>query len=406
MRDVFVIWLTLSVLVASPARAQDPADAPATRAEVLQREREGRATTLRPHEPNVLERSMTLAEDRLLPLLVRDGVHWKIGSLTTGSGLAYGGGFRHRRLFDRQGAFNIWAAASLKRYWALEARFDLPNLADGRLVAGAYARRHSYPREDFFGVGPDASRRNHVNFAMGNSLVGAHAGVKPVQALTVGAGYEYARPRLDRGGNDDLPTITRRFDDDSAPGLMGDHNFHRTRVFAEFDYRRPVNARKGGWYRLDLSHYREPTGAFAFRRADVDLRQYASVLAERRVFAFRLFASTSTADDDARVPFYLMPTLGGHDTLRGFRDYRFRGPHALLTQSEYRWEVWSGLDAALFYDAGKVAHRRADLNLRDLEDAYGFGFRFHTANGVLLRVDAGFGSRDGRHLYIVFGDVF
>ena len=40
-----------------------------------------------------------------------------------------------------------------------------------------------------------------------------------------------------------------------------------------------------------------------------------------------------------------MPTLGGNDTLRGFREYRFRGPHAILGQAEYRWEIWSGLDA-------------------------------------------------------------
>ena len=50
--------------------------------------------------------------------------------------------------------------------------------------------------------------------------------------------------------------------------------------------------------------------------------------------------------------------------------------------------------------------RRADLNFKDLEDAYGFGFRFNTDNGVVLRIDAGFGSNDGKHLYIVFGDVF
>ena len=65
-----------------------------------------------------------------------------------------------------------------------------------------------------------------------------------------------------------------------------------------------------------------------------------------------------------------------------------------------------GFDAALFYDAGKVTLRRSELNFKDLEHAYGFGFRFNTDNGTILRIDAGFGSRDGKHLYIVFGDVF
>jgi outer membrane translocation and assembly module TamA len=139
---------------------------------------------------------------------------------------------------------------------------------------------------------------------------------------------------------------------------------------------------------------------------DTDLRQFFGFLSERRVIATRLFVSTSDVEEGHVMPFYFMPTLGGNDTLRGFREYRFRGPHAILAQAEYRYEIWSGLDAALFYDAGKVANRRADLNFKDLEKDYGFGFRFNTDEGIVFRVDAGFGSQDGKHLYIVFGGVF
>ena len=120
----------------------------------------------------------------------------------------------------------------------------------------------------------------------------------------------------------------------------------------------------------------------------------------------RAFVSTSGTSDGQTMPFYLMPTLGGNDTLRGFREYRFRGPHAILGQAEYRWEIWSGLEGALFCDAGKVANTRSDLGFKDLETDYGFGFRFNTDNAVVFRVDAGFGSRDGKHLYIVFGGTF
>ena len=92
--------------------------------------------------------------------------------------------------------------------------------------------------------------------------------------------------------------------------------------------------------------------------------------------------------------------------MRGFRADRFRGPHALLLQGEYRFEVWSGFDAALFADAGKVAMRREDLNFSDLEHDYGIGFRFNTDQGVIARVDVAFGSSDGTHLHIVFGGLF
>ena len=399
-------WVWLAALPA-PAIAQTATAPPETRAEVLQRAREDKRQSATPYEPNALERAMRLAEVRLTRVLAApDGFYPKIGSLATGSGFAFGAGYRNRQLFNREGAIGAWVAGSLKNYWAVEGRFDIPDLAGGRLTFGTYARRNNYPQEDFFGIGPDALRSDHSSFRFRDTMVGARVGVKAAPIATFGGGLEYARPIVDRGRNKSLPTIGTRFDDTSAPGLSGATTFVRTSGFLDIDYREPRNARRGGWYRLDASRYSEQSEAFTFSRFDADLRQYASILAERRVLAVRLFVSTSDPAPGARVPFYYMPSLGGHDSLRGFRDYRFRGPHAILTNTEYRFEIWSGLDAALFYDAGKVALRRADLNFKDLEDAYGFGFRFNTDNGTVLRIDAGFGSSDGKHLYIVFGNVF
>jgi outer membrane protein assembly factor BamA len=403
---VFSVCAILTSAALIPASAQTSSAPAATRAEALKLARAEKLKSIAPYQPNALERAMNTVETRVLATLGRDGLHAKFGSLTTGSGFAYGLGYRNRRLLQREGALNVWAAGSFKRYWAAGAQFDMPSLADGKLALGTYARQQDYPQEAFFGVGPDARRDDHTNFRIENTIVGGRVGVKPVPALTFGAGLEYSRPVLGPGKSTVLPTIGTRFDDATAPGLFGALNYLRTSAFLNFDYRQPKNARRGGWYRLEASRFGEGSDAYTFRRFDVDLRQYASVLAERRVFAVRLFASTSDPAAGARVPFYLMPTLGGHDSLRGFRDYRFRGPHAILTQTEYRWEVWSGFDAALFYDAGKVAFRPSELDFRNLERAYGFGFRFNTDNGTILRIDAGFGSRDGKHLYIVFGDVF
>jgi len=403
-----ISWVWVGLLVAAPAIAiAQTAAPPETRAEVLQRAREDKRQSAAPYEPNALERGMRRAEVQLTRVIAApDGFHPKLGSLTTGSGFAVGAGYRNRQLFDREGAVTAWAAGSLKKYWAVEGRLDLPDLADGRLMFSTYARRNNYPQEDFFGIGPQALRSDHSNYRFRNTLVGARGAVKPAPIATFGGGLEYLRPEVDTGRNKRLPTIGERFDDTSAPGLADATTFIRTSAFLDIDYRQPRNARRGGWYRLEASRYGEQSDAFTFSRFDADLRQYASILAERRVLAVRLFVSTSEPAAGARVPFYFMPSLGGHDSLRGFRDYRFRGPHAILTQTEYRFEVWSGLDAALFYDAGKVAARRAALDFKDLEDAYGFGFRFNTDNGTILRIDAGFGSRDGKHLYIVFGDVF
>ena len=222
-----------------------------------------------------------------------------------------------------------------------------------------------------------------------------------------GGGVERIEPRLLEGTDDAVPSIYDVFDDESAPGLSRQPDFLRSFLRLDVDYREQKNARKGGWYRLTLSrHDDRDFNAYSFNQFDVDLQQFVSVLAERRVFAVRAFLTTSDPRDGHEMPFYLMPTLGGNDTLRGFRTYRFRGEHGLLLQGEYRWEIWSALSAALFYDAGKVTLSRSELNLRHLESDYGFGLRFNTNEGSILRIDAAFGSRDGRHVYIAWGGRF
>jgi outer membrane protein assembly factor BamA len=124
------------------------------------------------------------------------------------------------------------------------------------------------------------------------------------------------------------------------------------------------------------------------------------------VIALRALASMSEADAGATVPFFLQPTLGGPDDLRGFRRFRFRDRNMLLLQGEYRWEIFTAMDGVLFYDAGMVAPRVEDLTLGELETDYGFGFRFGTVNGVFLRVEGAFGSNGGKHFILRFGDAF
>jgi hypothetical protein len=398
-----VVTLALLCLVTDVASSQEPA----TRAEADRRRREEKEAQAKPYEPNGVERAIKFAETRGVFILDREGFYPKLGSLTVGSGFAYGLGFRNRKLFENTGSLDLWAAASIRRYNAVEARLMFPRLAGNHLHLEAWASRRDYPQENFFGLGPDSDRADRSDYGIRTNHAGGRAGIRPVDPLLIGGGLEYLQPHLKPGNSSQLPDLPDVFDASQVPGFETSSNFLRSDAFIEVDYREPRNARQGGWYRFDYSHYDDrKAGPFTFNRLDADVRQFIGFLAGRRVIAARLFAATSDAADHQAVPFYFMPTLGGYDTLRGFRQYRFRAPHAILFQGEYRWEIWSGLDGALFYDAGKVANRRADLNFSNLERDYGFGFRFNTDNGVVFRVDAAFGSRDGKHLHIVFGGIF
>jgi outer membrane translocation and assembly module TamA len=223
----------------------------------------------------------------------------------------------------------------------------------------------------------------------------------------VGGGLDYIEPHVGEGSSKSIPTVSTIFDDSTAPGLSRQPTYLRSFAFVELDYRRPRNLRKGGLYRVDFSHYDDRDfNAYTFNRVNVDVQHAVSFFSERRIFVGRAVVTHTDVGAGQQVPFYLMPTLGGNDTLRGFREYRFRGPDALLLQGEYRFEIWSGLYGALFYDTGKVAQRWRDLNLDHLEHDYGIGFRYNTDNGVVMRFDTAFGSRDGKHFYIAVGERF
>jgi outer membrane protein assembly factor BamA len=398
-----VSFLWLIVMFPILASAQEPQ----TREEADRERREQRAKEVAVYQPNGFERTLDFVEDRAVFILDREGIHPKLGSLTTGSGFAYGVGFRDRDLFSNRGALEIWAAGSVKRYWATEARLRFPRLANNHLFLEAWGSHRDYPQENFFGLGPDSNREDRSDYAIRTNHFGGRAGVRPVEHLIVGGGLEYLDPRLGEGQNDRYPDVTNTFPPSAVPGVETDTDFIRSEAFVEVDYREPLYPKKGGWYRVDFSHYDDRTAnQFSFNRLDADVRQFFGFLAGRRVIAARLFVSTSDVEAGQTMPFYFMPTLGGNDTLRGFREYRFRASHAILAQAEYRWEIWSGFDGAIFYDAGKVTDRRGDLNFKDLETDYGIGFRFNTNNGIMFRVDAAFGSPDGNHLHIVVGGVF
>lgn len=408
-RRCHVVIATIALLVsASTADAQERE--PETRAEALLREREEKATRLTPPEPNKLERALLdLEAGRFFERLLNpaEGLYPKIGTITAGSGFAVGPGYRASRRFGGEVDFSAFAMGSIKKYWIADARLQLPRLLDERLGLDAHVQTYDFQEELFFGLGPDSARSDLVHYALRNTIVGGAAAVRPTSWLTVSGAADFLNPRIE-SVTDDEEYISTRFDDVTAPGLAEQPDFMRYQSAVDVNFREPRgNPRAGGRYLFTYQRFDDlDRNTYSFQRAEVDLQQYISLLRNRRILALRGLVSVSDADDGARIPFYYQRSLGGPDDLRGFHRLRFRDQHALLLQAEYRWEIFTAVDGAIFYDTGKVASRVEDLNLRDLESDYGFGFRFGSANSVFLRIEAAFGSRGGTHFIFRFSNVF
>jgi hypothetical protein len=410
-RRAIVLVAALAVAAPLPALAQPSQDPqpPATRAEALRRQREAKALELTPYKPGAFERALlALENERLFERLLNppEGLYPKIGTVTPGSGFSAGPGYRRPGVLGGHADFSAFAAGSLKKYWMADVRLTLPRLAGARGFADVFARTLDFPSEDFFGLGSASNRDDHSTYGLRNTSIGGSAGTRPLPWLSMGGTVEHLSPRID--GGDAGASLERVFDISTIPGFSVQPDFLRTEVFADVNYREPrANPRQGGQYVLSVERFTDRGGGrYTFNRYEADMQQYISLLRNRRVLALRGLLSTSDAAPGAEVPFYLQRTLGGPDDLRGFRRFRFRDQHLLLLQVEYRWEIFTAVDGAIFYDTGKVAADRGDLDLNDLESDYGIGFRFGTVNGVFLRIEGAFGSSGGKHFIFRFGHVF
>ena len=168
----------------------------------------------------------------------------------------------------------------------------------------------------------------------------------------------------------------------------------------------PGNPRSGGRYTAKWSAFQDQSfGHYDFSQFDAEAQQYFPFFNYRRVIALRAKTTLTRTADGHEVPFFMQPTVGGSEDLRGYQESRFRDRNMTVFNAEYRWEAFSGLDMALFADAGQVAHTVDQLKFNEMKTAGGIGFRFNTAKSVFLRVDVGY-SNEGTRMFLKFGHVF
>lgn len=381
-----------------------------TRTGEIEAARDAKTAELKPETVTTFERILLEVKERnILERLTYgfNGLRAKFGDMATSSGFALGPEFYREDLYDGNLRVSASAALSIRGWQKYQAIAVLPHLAGDRLAAGFEATRRDYRALEFYGVGPESSRNGRSTYRQEDTFVEGTAAFRPMRRVRVGGSVGGLWVDLGSGRRDEFASTDAIFSPSQAPGLDQQTSFLQPSVFGQFDYRDdPEGPKSGGNYATEYTWYRDQAlDAFSFRRWDVDLQQYVPFFNKTRRFALRARLSTTEPVSGNQVPFYLLPRLGGPDDLRGFRPFRFTDRNALVYNAEYRWEIFSGLDGALFLDAGKVMPSRGHLNFSDLEVSTGFGLRFNARNRTFIRLDVGF-SHEGALVWIKFNDPF
>ena len=74
--------------------------------------------------------------------------------------------------------------------------------------------------------------------------------------------------------------------------------------------------------------------------------------------------------------------------------------------AEVRWTPARFIDMAVFYDTGKVAARRQDLDLDDLQESYGVGIRIIGVKGYVFRAEVAHSREHSARLIFGAGGTF
>ena len=327
----------------------------------------------------------------------KSGFYPEFSNMITGSGwLSVGPGYR-QFLFDRELLIDGSAAVSWRLYKMMQARVELPNLANDRVTVGTQVMWRDDTQVNYFGIGSDAfdSEQSHYRMKVTN-LVG-YASLRPTDWLTFDGtvGWLTRLKVMAPGGafKGDLPDTRELFPADPAVGLASQPDFLHGLLSATVDTRDyPDHPTSGGRYRAALTAYSDrTTGTFSFRQYEAEATQLVPLADRRWVLAFRGWTVVSDVAAGRDIPFYLLPTLGGHNTLRDYHNFQFHDRHALLINAESRWAVFTHVDAAVFFDAGNVAPTVRRLNLD--KTSYGAGIRVHTERATIARFDVAYGAR-------------
>ncbi len=397
---------TVFVLLFFPALAS----AQSSRAGQITNARREKAGSLADEPVNGVERALSyLQKEKVLERITAgiSGFRLNFGGLATGSGFALGPEYYRRDWAKGNVEFRGSARSSFSAWQLYALELKAPKLASNRVSLGLLAEHRIFAGLNYYGPGPDSSKTGRSNFRLEDTSYNATLVWRPVGPLRLEGAGGYLEVNVGPGADERFVSAERVYNARQAAGIDRQTDFLRGGIMAQLDWRdNPAGPRRGGNYLVKLTGYSDRRlGLHDFRRVDFELQQYISFFNKRRVIALRARNTITDAAGGKRVPFYLQPTIGGSDDLRGFRPFRFYDDNAMVLNAEYRWESFTGLDMALFVDAGKVTSGRGRWNLRDLEASAGFGFRFNVNNGVFLRLDFGF-SHEGFQAWVKFNNVF
>ncbi len=402
--------ITLGCLSCASSLAQETqASSPGGKASEIIDAEKAKEKALSPVAPSHGEQQFDRFEEKIIdPLINPNGLAPQLGGLPTGGGFSLGPRYIRRDWLQEHLISDTYIVGSTKKWYKGQSTLDFTGLMDNHLeltAAGAYQNAASMP---YYGEGPDSNKDNRSDFR--SEFTSAHFGGQlHLLNQKVSGGYSVGGLLVNVGPGDldNWPSADKLFTEANTPGLEKQSNFITGTASVMADLTTPSFSNPKGLIleAQDTQFWDQSSNNSSFHLLQTQATYYIPFVNGMRTLAFRAGNETTFHGDGQQVPFYLQPTLGGPNDLRGYERYRYYDNGASVLSGEYRWSVAGSVEMALFGDGGNVYSRPGLIGLRELRGDGGFGVRFKNKQQEIMRFDVGF-SPEGVKVWFVFNNAF
>jgi len=356
----------------------------------------------------------------------RFDVKWRgiLGGFSQGAGIAGGVQATTAETIPHvQVRANFLTSTQLAQRFDLGAKFDVKGNKKHADIWASYVKRQT----DFFGIGPQSS--NAVRSSFGSIQRSYQASFYRDLAANLKAGVfgRVASTSTALGKSKKNVPMTDRFSgspsaapDQWIPGFLSTVSILSYGGFLEYDSR---DRSKGLTRGIDI--YLRGTsndgirsgnafGDYGWVEGDVDVRGYFPLGSPQTSLALRSEGQYKKPKGSSQIPFYELSVLGGHDFVRGYDAYRFRGNNALINSAELRQTIYRksdsrGVDVFGFADTGRLwGDSRSTVDPAVLANqsfkssqwrtGVGGGLEYRHTGGIAVRAEVGH-SKEGTLIY-------
>ena len=374
-----------------------------SRIDVIESARMEKEANLTPETQPRAERDIERVENSFAYRLLtgqEGGFGLGFGTIVPGSSVAFGPRFI-KPLWSGMLVLRVEARAAVNESYLGRLELAMPHLFNDRAFLSFTTTHRDVSEMPYYGPGPNSRKTGRSDYRLEDTNVELRPGVRIYKGLTANLIGSYLAENIGPGHSTQFISTEKQYGPGVAPGINRQTDFLRGGGQVAFDWRdNPSNPSSGGRYSAQYVRYLDRNlSAFSFYRVDLDAVEYIPLLNHTHVIVLHGASSLTDTENGQQVPFYLQPTLGGPDTLRGFRFGRFYGANSVLAQAEYRWFCSPILEMAAFSDAGKVFNNWEQWNYHNIQTDVGFSLRLkgRTARTV-FSFDTGF-SHEGFQLW-------